>query len=183
MILMLAIIGLVVLIVFYVIAIYNQLVKSKIIVEEGWSGIGTFLQQRNDVIPNMVEIVKGYAGHENNTLIEVTKWRNRSAMAATPNEQNEANAGLNKAMLDFYTVSEQYPDLKANTNFLKLQEDLAALEEKINQSRRYYNGTVREFNQKTAVFPNVIIANMFKFTAQEFFLEDESAKVAPKISF
>jgi LemA protein len=168
---------------FYFVSVYNQLVKSKVLVQEGWSGIGTFLQQRNDVIPNMVEIVKGYAGHENNTLIEVTKWRNKSAMAITPGEQNDANAGLNKAMLDFYSVSEQYPDLKANTNFLKLQEDLASLEEKINQSRRYYNGTVREFNQNIAVFPKLIVASMFNFEAQEFFLEDESAKIAPKIAF
>ncbi len=173
----------IVFVVLYFITTYNQLIKAKILVQEGWSGIGTFLQQRNDVIPNMVEIVKGYAGHENNTLIEVTKWRNKSAMATTPGEQHDANSGLNKAMLDFYTVSEQYPDLKANTNFLKLQEDLANLEEKINQSRRYYNGTAREYNQHIAVFPKVIVANIFNFKSQEFFLEDERSKVAPKISF
>ncbi|MBL7765080.1 MAG: LemA family protein [Chitinophagaceae bacterium] len=169
--------------VFYFISIYNELTKERILVQEGWSGVGTFLQQRNDVIPNMVEIVKGYAGHENKTLVEVTMWRNRSAQAQTPEAQSEANTGLGKAMLDFYTVTEQYPDLKANENFLKLQQDLADLEEKINQSRRYYNGTVREYNQSIAVFPKVLVANMFSFKAEVFFKEDAGAATAPKISF
>ncbi|MBP6625079.1 MAG: LemA family protein [Chitinophagaceae bacterium] len=168
---------------FYVVSIYNQLVKARIIVQEAWSGVGTFLQQRNDVIPNMVEIVKGYAGHENATLVEVTKWRNRSAQASTPTEQNEASNGLGKAMLDFYQVTEQYPDLKANENFLKLQQDLGDLEEKINQSRRYYNGTVRDYNQSIAVFPKVLVANSFGFNSETFFKEDASAQTAPKISF
>lgn len=168
---------------FYAISVYNELTKERVLVQEGWSGIGSFLQQRNDVIPNMVEIVKGYAGHENKTLVDVTMWRNKSASASTPQEQNVANAGLNKSLVDFYAVSEQYPDLKANTNFLQLQQDLADLEGKINQSRRYYNGTVREFNQSVAVFPKNIIGGMFGFKAETFFKEDESAGTAPKISF
>lgn len=175
--------GGIILILFFIISVYNTLTRSRILVKEAWSGIGSFLQQRNDVIPNMVEIVKGYAGHENSTLVEVTKWRNKSAMATTPAEQNDATAGLNKALIDLYQVTENYPDLKANQNFLKLQEDLAELEEKINTSRRYYNGTVRSFNQDRAVFPKNIVASMFGFTDEVFFKEDEAAHTAPKISF
>jgi len=175
--------ALILLVLFYFISVYNELTKERLMVKEGWSGVGTFLQQRNDVIPNMVEIVKGYAGHENKTLVEVTMWRNRSAQASNPSEQVQADAGLAKAMLDFYMVTEQYPDLKANENFLRLQSDLAALEEKINQSRRYYNGTVREYNQSRAVFPKNIVAGMFGFQDEVFFQEDPNAKTAPKISF
>ena len=97
--------GILILAAFFIISVYNSLTKARILVKEAWSGIGSYLQQRNDVIPNMVEIVKGYAGHENNTLIEVTKWRNKSAMASSPAEQNEANTGLNKALIDLYQVS------------------------------------------------------------------------------
>ncbi len=175
--------GILILAAFFIISVYNSLTKARILVKEAWSGIGSYLQQRNDVIPNMVEIVKGYAGHENNTLIEVTKWRNKSAMASSPAEQNEANTGLNKALIDLYQVSENYPELKANQNFLKLQEDLAAIEEKINTSRRYYNGTVREFNQNRAVFPKNMVAGLFGFADEVFFKEDEAAHTAPKISF
>jgi LemA protein len=168
---------------FFFVGVYNQLTKSKILVKEAWSGIGTFLQQRNDTIPNMVEIVKGYAGHENKTLVEVTMWRNKSAMASSPSEQREATAGLEKAMLDFYQVSEQYPDLKANQNFIRLQEELTVIEEKVNQSRRYYNGTVRQYNQQRAVFPKNLVASMFGFGEEEFFAEEAQSQQAPKISF
>lgn len=180
---LLIIIGFTVMIAFFGISVYNALTKSKILVKEAWSGIGSYLQQRNDVIPNMVEIVKGYAGHENNTLIEVTKWRNKSAMANTPSEQNVANEGLNKALLDFYQVSENYPDLKANEIFIKLQHDLASIEEEINTSRRYYNGTVRNFNQERSVFPKNIIASLFGFTDEVFFKEDATSHTAPQIRF
>ena len=170
-------------ILFFLISVYNILVKARILVQEAWSGIGSYLQQRNDVIPNMVEIVKGYAGHENKTLIEVTKWRNKSAMATTPEEQNIASTALNKSLIDLYQVTENYPDLKANQNFLKLQEDLAKLEQDINTSRRYYNGTVRNYNQQKAVFPKNIIASMFGFKDESFFQEDSASHTAPKISF
>lgn len=172
-----------VLLAFFVISVYNQLVKARVMVREGWSGVGTFLQMRNDVIPNMVETVKGYAGHENKTLTEVTKWRNKSAMANSPQEQMEASAGLQRAMMDFYTVTEQYPELKADKNFIKLQEDLKEIEEKINASRRYYNGTAREFNMKAGVFPNNLVAGMFGFKEEPFFQEDEEARKVPKVQF
>lgn len=175
--------GVLAIIVLYAISIFNQLTRKRILVQEGWSGVGTFLQQRNDVIPNMVEIVNGYAGHENKTLNEVTRWRNQSAQASSVQEQNEASQGLNKALLDFYSVSEQYPDLKANQNFLHLQEELSEIETKINQSRRYFNGTVREYNQGRAVFPQNMLAGIFGFRPEAFFLEDEAARTAPQIRF
>ncbi len=177
------VLAVVLLISLFVINVYNGLTKARVLVKEAWSGIGAYLQQRNDVIPNMVEIVKGYTGHENATLVEVTKWRNKSAMATTPTEQNEASAGLSRALIDLYQVSENYPDLKANQHFLQLQQDLAKIENDINQSRRYYNGTVREFNQQRAVFPRNIVASLFGFSDEVFFKEDEAAHTAPKISF
>ncbi|HMP92486.1 MAG TPA: LemA family protein, partial [Phnomibacter sp.] len=127
--------GVILLLLFYVIAVYNKLTKARIVVQEAWSGIGTFLQQRADLIPNLVETVKGYALHESSTLQEVVKWRNKGAAATTHEGQIEAAQGLNRALIDFFAVAEQYPDLKANTNFLKLQDELGGLEEKLNKSR------------------------------------------------
>ncbi len=174
---------LIIIMVFYIISIYNELIKERILVQEGMSGIGTCLQERNDLIPNLVETVKGYAGHENKTLVEVIKWRNQSAAAQSIEEQNTAQQGLNKALLNFMSLAESYPELKASTNFLQLQEQLGLLEEKINHSRRYYNGTVREYNQSIAVFPKNLISGFFAFKPFAFFVEDEIAKAVPKVSF
>jgi LemA protein len=166
-----------------IISIYNRLTKGRILVKEGWSGIATFLQQRTDLIPNLVETVKGYALHESSTLTEVVKWRNRGVAANTAGEQIEASNGLNKALVDFFAVAEQYPDLKANSNFLSLQNDLKEIEIKLNQSRRYYNGTVRDYNQSVAVFPNNVIAGMFQFSEEPFFKEEPGAGAVPQVSF
>lgn len=165
------------------IGIYNSLTRKRILVKEAWSGIATFLQQRNDLIPNLVETVKGYALHESRTLTEVVKWRNKAVSASTPAEQMDASNNLNKSLVDFFAVAEQYPDLKANANFLSLQNDLKELEVSLNQSRRYYNGTVRDYNQSVAVFPNNVLAGMFGFTPEPFFQEDAGAKELPKVSF
>jgi len=165
------------------IGIYNKLTKQRILVKEGWSGIATFLQQRTDLVPNLVETVKGYALHESTTLTEVVKWRNRAVGANTAGEQMEASSGLNRALVDFFALAEQYPDLKANTNFLSLQGDLKDIEEKLNQSRRYYNGTVRDYNQSIAVFPNNLLAGVFGFTSEPFFQEEAGAGAVPKVSF
>ena len=167
----------------FFILVYNRLAKARILVEEGWSGIGTYLQQRLDAIPNLVEIVKGYAGHENKTLTDVIRARNESISALTPEAQIEAAKHMNAAMLNFKALSEEYPDLKANMNFIKLQEQLAEMEDKINNSRRYYNGTVRNFNQLIAVFPNNLVAGIFGITSKPFFNEDAEAKNAPEIRF
>lgn len=167
----------------FLIKVFNELTKEKILVQEAWSGIGTFLQQRNDVIPNLVEIVKGYAGHENKTLTDVIRARNESASAKTPDESIEANAHLNQALLNFKSLTEQYPDLKANQNFLDLQNKLTEIEDKINKSRRYYNGTVREYNQSISVFPKNLVSAIFGFKSATFFAEDDESRTAPKIKF
>jgi LemA protein len=179
----LGVIVLIVLLALWLVSIYNRLAKQRILTQEGFSGIGTCLQQRNDLIPNLVETVKGYAGHENNTLIEVVKWRNQSASASTVAEQNEAQQGLNKALVNVLSLAEAYPELKANENFQQLQASLSELEEKISYARRYYNGTVRDYNQQIAVFPNNMIAGGFGFSPAVFFAEDEAARTAPKVSF
>ena len=173
----------VVIILLFLVVIYNRLTRQRILVREGWSGIGTFLQQRNDMIPNLVETVKGYAVHESRTLENVVKWRNRGVAAKTPAEQMEAGNQMNQALLDFFAVAEQYPDLKANANFLSLQNDLKEMETRINQSRRYYNGTVRDYNQSVAVFPNNLVAGVFNFTPEPFFEEDTQAREVPNVQF
>lgn len=165
------------------ISVYNELVKERILTQEGASGVGTCLQERNDLIPNLVETVKGYAGHENNTLIEVVKWRNQSAAATTVDEQSVSNKGLNQALFNMLSLTENYPELKADTHFQEMMSQLARIEEKINDSRRYYNGTVREYNQSLAVFPKNIVAGMFGHKPAAFFIEDAEAKVAPNVKF
>lgn len=174
---------LILLLVAWFIGTYNSLARGRVTVQDGYSGIGTYLQQRNDLIPNLVETVKGYAAHENKTLVEVIKWRNQSAAATNMGEQNEASQNLNKAMFNMLQVAEAYPDLKANENFLKLQSQLQTLEQDINSGRRYYNGTVREFNQIIAIFPKSIVAGMFGFKPEVFFKEDEAAHIVPTVSF
>jgi LemA protein len=163
--------------------VYNSLTKKRIMVREGWSGIGTYLQQRSDLIPNLVESVKGYSLHESNTLQEVIKWRNRGIEAKSTGDKMEADKGMNKALVEFFSLAEQYPDLKANTNFIQLQDSLKEMETSLNQSRRYYNGTVRSYNQSIAVFPNNLIAGMFGFAPETFFQEEVAARELPKVSF
>lgn len=169
--------------VIYFISVYNGLQRKRVLTQEGWSGIGTYLQQRLDLIPNLVETVKAYVGHENKTLVEVTKWRNQSAAANTTNEQIEANGQLGKALVNLISVTESYPDLKADGQFQSLQNQLAGIEEKLNQSRRYYNGTVRDYNSALVVFPNNLIAGWFNFTPAQFFAEDEGSRTAPRVNF
>jgi LemA protein len=165
------------------ISVYNELVKERILTQEGASGVGACLQERNDLIPNLVETVKGYAGHENKTLVEVIKWRNQSATATTVDEQSTAAKGLNQALFNMLSLTENYPELKADAHFQELMGQLARIEEKINDSRRYYNGTVRGYNQRIAVFPKNIVAGLFSFKPAAFFIEDAGAKVAPEVKF
>jgi LemA protein len=174
---------LIVLPVIYFISVYNGLQRKRVLTQEGWSGIGTYLQQRLDLIPNLVETVKAYVGHENKTLIEVTKWRNQSAAAHSTGDQIAANGQLDKALVNLISVTESYPDLKANGQFQSLQDQLAQIEEKLNQSRRYYNGTVRDYNSSLVVFPSNLVAGWFNFTAAPFFAEDEVSRTAPRVNF
>lgn len=169
---------------FYGISIYNRLVKLKTMVEEAWSSIDVMLKKRHDLIPNLVETVKGYATHERETFESVTRARTAAMNANGIEAKEAAEKNLNQAMMNLNAVAEQYPDLKANTNFLQLQGELSALEGDIEKSRRYYNGTVRENNILVDTFPSNIIANMFKFTKSAFFeLDNVAERIVPSIKF
>jgi LemA protein len=183
MVVFLIILAIVLVLAFFFINVFNRLGKARVLTQEGWSGIGTFLQQRNDLIPNLVEVVKGYAGHENKTLTDVVKARNESIAAMTPEAQIEAAKHMGQALINLKSLTEQYPELKANQNFQHLQSQLDNMEEKINQSRRYYNGTAREYNQILVVFPNNLVAGFFGFQPVSFFQEDEAARTAPVVKF
>ena len=169
---------------FYGISIYNRLVKLKTMVEEAWSSIDVMLKKRHDLIPNLVETVKGYATHERETFESVTRARTAAMNANGIQEKEAAEKVLSQAMVNLNAVAEQYPDLKANTNFLQLQGELSALEGDIEKSRRYYNGTVRENNILVDTFPSNIIANIFKFTKSAFFeLDNVAERIVPNIKF
>ena len=175
---------LVVLFVLYGVSIYNRLVKLRTLVEEAWSGINVQLKKRHDLIPNLVETVKGYATHERETFDSVTKARASAMQAADVKSQEAAENNLNAALIRLLAVAEQYPELKANQNFLQLQDQLSVIESDIEKSRRYYNGTVREKNIVIDTFPSNIVANMFKFEKSPFFeLENEAEKAVPQIKF
>lgn len=169
---------------FYGISIYNRLVKLKTMVQEAWSSIDVMLKKRHDLIPNLVETVKGYATHERDTFESVTRARTAAMSANTVEEKEFAEKNLSQAMVNLNAVAEQYPDLKANTNFLQLQGELSALEGDIEKSRRYYNGTVRENNILVETFPSNILANMFKFTKATFFeLDNVAERIVPNVKF
>ncbi len=172
------------LILMYGVVIYNKLTKLRILCEEGWSAIDVFLKKRYDLIPNLVETVKGYATHEKETLENVTKARNLAANASGVKNQEAAENQLNQAMMNLFAVSEQYPELKANANFMQLSGELTNIEGEIERSRRYYNGTAREYNTTVEMFPSNIIASRFSFTKKEFFeITQLEQKEAPKVSF
>ena len=175
---------LVVLFVLYGVSIYNKLVKLRTLVEEAWSGINVQLKKRHDLIPNLVETGKGYATHERETFDSVTKARASAMQATDVKSQEAAENNLNAALIRLLAVAEQYPELKANQNFLQLQDQLSVIESDIEKSRRYYNGTVREKNIVIDTFPSNIVANMFKFEKSPFFeLENEAEKAVPQIKF
>lgn len=173
-----------VLIALYFVGIYNSLVRLRTLCEEGWSSIDVFLKKRYDLIPNLVETVKGYAKHEQETFEKVIQARSGAIAAKGVAAQEVAENNLNKALINLYAVAEQYPDLKANTSFLNLQNQIESLEGEIEKARRYYNGTVREYNIKVATFPSNIVAGMFNFTKQSFFeLADVAERETPKVQF
>lgn len=152
--------------------------------QEAWSGIDVQLKKRHDLIPNLVETVKGYATHEKETFQKVTEARNQAISATGVEQKQNAENQLNRSLMNLFAVAEQYPELKANTNFLQLQNELTAIESDIEKSRRYYNGTVREQNILIDSFPSNIIANIFKFMKSQFFeLDNEAERNVPKVSF
>lgn len=181
---LLVLLGLVVLIGLYAVGIYNKLVKLKNLVAEAWSGIDVQLKKRYDLIPNLVETVKGYAAHEKETFENVTKARAAAQQASTVEGQQAAENKLSGALMNLIAVAERYPELKANTNFLELQNTLAVVEGDIEKSRRYYNGNVREFNTLIESFPSNLIANAFSFVKSAFFEQDNPAhKENPTVKF
>jgi len=170
--------GLAALAIIVVIGIYNSLVTLQQRVKEGWSDIDVQLKRRYDLIPNLIETVKGYAKHEQETFDRVIKARNSAMGAHGAKEQGKAENMLEGALKSIFALAESYPDLKANQNFAKLQEELSDTENKIQASRRFFNGMVRDFNTKIEVFPNNVIVGFFgkKFGKQDFFEIEEAGQ-------
>ena len=178
------IIALIAICLLYAVSIYNRLVKLKNLVQEAWSSIDVMLKKRHDLIPNLVETVKGYTTHERETLDSVIRARTQAVGADSVQAKEAAEKNLNQAMMNLFAVAEQYPDLKANTNFQQLQSELTSIENDVEKSRRYYNGTVRENNTLIESFPSNIIANMYKFEKSPFFeLENIAEREVPTVKF
>ncbi len=162
---------------------YNNLVGLRNRVKNAWSQIDVQLNRRADLIPNLVETVKGYAKHEKTVFEEVTKARSSLMGAQTVQENAEANNMLTGALKSLFAVAENYPELKANQNFINLQNQLAETEDKIAYSRQFYNDTVLMYNNKIQMFPSNLLARQFNFTEAEFFEVEESARSVPKVQF
>jgi LemA protein len=174
------VLGIVFALVLFFVVKYNGFITLRNRAQEAWSDIDVQLKRRYDLIPNLVSTVKGYAAHESVTFEKVTEARSKAMQAGTPEEKGEAENMLSGTLKSLFAISEAYPELKANTNFLQLQSELADTENKIMASRRFYNGNVRDFNTGVEMFPGNIIAGIFKFIKMEFFeLEQDSAEKEP----
>ena len=167
----------------WLIATYNGLIQARNKVRNAFAQIDTQLQRRFDLIPNLVETVKGYAAHEKELLENVTASRSGYMAATTAAEKMAADNQLTSTLKTLFAVSENYPELKANENFAKLQDDLKGTEDKVAFSRQFYNDSVTKFNDKLLVFPTNIIGSMFGFKEETLFKTEEAAKVAPKVQF
>ena len=183
MIALIIIVIVVLLLVFYVIGTYNGLVNLRNKVKDGWAQVDVLLKRRNDLIPNLVETVKGYAAHEKETLDAVIKARNQAVNAKTREEEMKSANELTGALGKLFALSENYPDLKANTNFLDLQNNLRDTEDKISYARQFYNDAVLVYKNKLEMFPSNIIANMFGFKPEAFFEATEEEKKTPEVKF
>jgi LemA protein len=172
--------GIIVAFVLYLVVKYNGFITLRTRTEEAWADIDVQLKRRYDLIPNLVNTVKGYAAHESGVFEKVTEARSKAMQAGTRTEKGDAENELSGTLKSLFAISEAYPELKANTNFLQLQSELSDTENKIMASRRFYNGNVRDFNAGIQMFPGNIIAGMFKFTKMDFFqLEEGSAEKEP----
>ena len=170
--------------VLWFIVIYNGLITFRNRTQEAWSDIDVQLKRRHDLIPNLIETVKGYASHEKGVFEKVTEARAKAISAQTPQEAGQAENMLTGALKSLFAVAENYPTLRASENFQKLQEELADTENKIQAARRFYNGNVRYFNIKQETFPSNLVAQMFAFKKAEFFeIEEEAERETPKVSF
>ena len=165
------------------IGIYNGLIKLKNRVDEAWSDIDVQLKRRHDLIPNLVNTVKGYATHEKELFEKVTQARTAAMGAQTPAQKEQAENALSGTLKSLFAVAENYPDLKANQNFLELQRELTDTEDKIQAARRFYNSNIRDFNIKIETFPSNIIAGMLNFSKRDFFAAEESEKENVKVEF
>ena len=178
------ILAVVVVLLLYLVGIYNRLVRLRALVKEGFSGITVQLRRRADLIPNLVETVQGYATHEREVFEEVSKARAASVNAGSVAATAQADATLTGMLGRLFAVAEAYPELKANTNFLQLQDQLANIEGELQSARRYYNATVRDLNSTIQSFPPVLIARPMGFTEEPFYQDDDPAiQSAPKVSF
>lgn len=173
----------VVLIILWVVATYNSLITLRNRVKDAWSQIDVQLKRRFDLIPNLVETVKGYTKHESETLENVIKVRNTYMSATLPEDQMKADGELTKAVSKLFALSESYPDLKANQNFMDLQKELNETENKIAMSRQFYNDIVMQYNNKIEMVPSNIVASIFKFTKETFFAASEAEKENVKVKF
>jgi LemA protein len=168
----------------YGIGVFNRLVRLRNLVREGWSGIDVQLKRRTDLVPNLVETVKGYAAHERGVFEEVTATRSSSIAANDVTAQASAEQALRSSLGKLFAVAEAYPQLKADKNFLALQQQLADIEDQVQMARRYYNGTVRNLNIAIQSFPTNVLAGMFGFHEQPFFeLDDRSQAAVPGVAF
>jgi len=175
---------LLVVLILFVIGIYNALIRLRNQVDNAWSQIDVQLKRRHDLIPNLVETAKGYMKHERGTFEAITEARSKAMGAQSVSEASKAEGALGEALSKFMLVVENYPDLKANQNFLAVQEELTGTENKISFARQNYNDQVLFFNNKIQMFPSNIIANMFSFTKRDFFeIEVEAEREVPKVSF
>ena len=177
------IIVVIVLLVMWVISAYNKLVRLKNRVEDQWAQIDVQLKRRFDLIPNLVETVKGYTKHESETLESVINARNTYLAASTPEAQMEADGELTKAVSKLFALSEAYPDLKANENFVSLQNDLKDTEDKIAASRQFYNDVVLKYNDQVELFPGSIIAKLFNFKKEAYFKANDTERENVQVKF
>ena len=177
------IIAIIVVLVIFVITSYNGLVKSRMQTKEAWSQIDVQLKRRNDLLPNLIETVKGYAKYEGSTLEKVAELRNQVAAATSPAAAMRASDDLTRQVSGIFAVAESYPDLKASANFSQLQEELTNTENKIAYSRQLYNSVTSNYNVKLETFPSNVIAKMFSFKTAEFLETPEEEKAVPKVDF
>ena len=175
--------GVILLLAIVVIGLYNKLSRQKVVIGEASADIETILKQRYDMIPNLVEIVKGYAKHEKETFSAVTELRTQAMSAGSFEEKAKLEDELSKGLSKIFALAENYPELKANTNFLELQTSLKELEDNLQKARRFYNGTVRDFNTMIVVFPNNLLVSLLKFKAEPFFEASEEEKKNVEIKF
>ncbi len=173
----------VIVVVVLAVGMYNSLVRLRQQVDGAWADIDVQLKRRYDLIPNLVETVKGYASHEKDTLERVVQARSAAMSAQGPAAKAEAEGALAGALKSLFALSEAYPQLQAASGFRDLQGALSEIEEQVAQARRYYNAVVRDFNTKTETFPSVLVARAFGFTKREFFEVEEGEKAVPKVKF